>query len=254
VVLAALGLVARHALAPRFRPQLFAQGIQPLWSPDGESIAYFPPANSGPRLRIDSLQGARFLELPLGDGAPSSYRCEWSPDGREIAVFDSQPGGWESQETCLRVYSSSDGRLVLTVPRSGPYARLAEDEYRKLSVPEWLQPLARKDPQEAPPPHEASDPSPRDAADRPEFDEPPVAEMLLGPHREGWYFTHPSFARQQRSGSREVHVIGEHVYLRDGRHDRRIAEGRDPRLSPDGSMAAFEREGSIYLVNLGPGG
>jgi hypothetical protein len=49
-------------------------------------------------------------------------------------------------------------------------------------------------------------------------------------------------------------VIGEHVHLREGRRDARIAEGCNPRLSPDGSMAAFEREGSIYLVNLDPGG
>jgi hypothetical protein len=201
-------------------------------------------------LRIDSLQAARFLELPLGDGPPSRYRCEWSPEGREIAAFDSQPGGWESQETRLRVYSSSDGQIVLTVPRSGPYARLTEDEYRNLSVPEWLQPFARKDAQGAPPPHDGLEPAARDAADSPEFAEPPVAETLLGPHREGWYFTHPSAARQQRAGTREVHVIGEDVHLREGRRDTRIAEGSNPRLSPDGSMAAFEREGSIYLVSL----
>jgi tetratricopeptide (TPR) repeat protein len=245
--LGALGLVARQALAPRFHPRVFARGFGPRWSPDGRRIAYFRPATSGPRLRIDSLRAVRPLELPLGDSDPSDCRCEWSPDGRRIAVFDSQPGGWDSQETRLRVYSSSSGQLVLTVPRSGPYARLTKGEYRKLLVPKWLSTLAREDSPAAPSARAGSPRSAQDKAGRAEFT---GAEMLLGPQREGWYFTQPSSRRQQRAGTKVVHVIGSDVYLREGRRDLRIGEGSGPRLSPDGSMAAFEREGSIYLVNL----
>ncbi|MFB3880806.1 MAG: hypothetical protein ACE149_06055 [Armatimonadota bacterium] len=248
-VLAAVGLIALHALAPRFHPRVFARGFGPVWSPDGSRIAYFRQANGGPLLRIDGLHGSRPLELPLGDGGPYEYRSEWSPDGRSIAVFDSQRGGWDSEETRLRVYSTSTGKLMLTVPRSGPYARLTEGRYRRLSLPSWLSPLARDDFPAAPSSGAERPPSAQAGAGR-----PTSVKQASGTsperRREGWYLTRPSPARQ-RAGSREVHVIGSAVYVREGRRDFRIGEGSNPRISPDGSMAAFEREGSILVVDLG---
>jgi tetratricopeptide (TPR) repeat protein len=252
-VLAALGLMARYALIPRYYPEFFAQGAGPLWAPDGRSIAYFTGVKGGLRLMIASVDGARALEVPLGDGEPSRYSCEWSPDGREIAVFDHQPGGWESQETRVRVYSCPDGRLVLEVPRSGPYDRLAEEQYGRLPVPEWLQRFARQGSGGARPRDGGLAPSAGGTTEPPELTDLHAVDTILGPYREGCYFTHPSSDRQQRAGGREVYVVGEGVYLREGRREARIAEGRDPRLSPDGRMVVLEDRGGIYIVSLDRG-
>ena len=68
--------------------------IEPMWSPDGKSVAYFSDKSGEYKLYIapqDALTPAREITLP----DPSRpYVPSWSPDGRRIAFQDSKMRIW----------------------------------------------------------------------------------------------------------------------------------------------------------------
>ncbi|MDQ6612719.1 MAG: PDZ domain-containing protein, partial [Gemmatimonadota bacterium] len=68
--------------------------IEPMWSPDGKSVAYFSDKTGEYKLYIapqDALTPAREITLP----DPSRpYAPSWSPDGRHIAFQDSKMRVW----------------------------------------------------------------------------------------------------------------------------------------------------------------
>jgi tricorn protease len=60
----------------------------PVWSPDGNRIAWFSDAGKGYRLMIGTQDGLGApREIPLGD-AKFAYSAVWSPDGSRIAFVD----------------------------------------------------------------------------------------------------------------------------------------------------------------------
>jgi tricorn protease len=68
---------------------------QPVWSPDGNSIAYFSDESGEYALHVQDQSGLGAVrKIPLGD-KPSFYmEPVWSPDSRKIAYLDCHAGLW----------------------------------------------------------------------------------------------------------------------------------------------------------------
>ena len=61
---------------------------EPVWSPDGESIAYFSDAGGEYRLHVKSQDGKGKAKTYALDGAGFYSSPAWSPDGKKIAYTD----------------------------------------------------------------------------------------------------------------------------------------------------------------------
>jgi tricorn protease len=78
----------------------------PIWSPDGQTVAYFTEVSGQYQLALqaqDGLSAARMIDLGGGDNF--YYSPAWSPDGKYIGYSDSRGQIW-----CLEV---ATGRRVL---------------------------------------------------------------------------------------------------------------------------------------------
>lgn len=76
----------------------------PVWSPDGERVAWFSDEGEGYRMRIASADGlGEPREVPIGD-ARMAWSPAWSPDGSRIAFVDDRAR--------IRVVELASGRMV----------------------------------------------------------------------------------------------------------------------------------------------
>jgi tricorn protease len=68
---------------------------EPVWSPDGKSIAYFSDESGEYELHIRAQDGlGEVRKIPLGN-TPQFYMApRWSPDSRKIAYLDNHDGLW----------------------------------------------------------------------------------------------------------------------------------------------------------------
>ena len=107
---------------------------EPVWSPDGESVAWFSDDGSGYRLLIGPQDGlGEPRELPIGDSR-MVWNPSWSPDGSRIAFMDDRArvrvvevesgqvitadeGGDSNDRTSMRPLWSPDSRWLVYVNR-----------------------------------------------------------------------------------------------------------------------------------------
>ncbi len=77
----------------------------PMWSPDGEKVAWFSDSGPGYRLLIDDQKGLeKPREVPIGDETKYAWSATWSPDGKHIA--------WVDQRARIHVLDVASGKLV----------------------------------------------------------------------------------------------------------------------------------------------
>ena len=90
--------------------ELFAQGDKPVWSPDGERIAFIYDHNQDgvPLLTALDLRGERLWSRVVGS-SPS-----WSPDGTRLAVEVTYPS------PVVRVIDASSGEVLWEEPGGHP--------------------------------------------------------------------------------------------------------------------------------------
>jgi tricorn protease len=68
---------------------------EPIWSPDGRSIAYFSDEPGEYALHIRQQDGlGEVKKIPLGDKAQFYMAPRWSPDSKKIAYLDNHDGLW----------------------------------------------------------------------------------------------------------------------------------------------------------------
>jgi tricorn protease len=68
---------------------------QPVWSPDGQSIAYFSDESGQYALHIRNQTGAgEVKKFPLANDATYYFEPVWSPDSKMIAFHDNKLGIW----------------------------------------------------------------------------------------------------------------------------------------------------------------
>jgi hypothetical protein len=105
-----------------FATEDYAEG-QPVWSPDGKSIAYIAEPKSGFELRVKSLDGSPPVALVTAGGSsvPRFMQPSWSPEGagcitsRPPVQFLVRCFRWRAREESLRW--SRTGRLSRRLPR-----------------------------------------------------------------------------------------------------------------------------------------
>jgi tricorn protease len=67
----------------------------PIWSPDGKTIAYFSDESGEYALQIRNQSGmGEVVKIPLGDKPGFYLHPVWSPDGKKIAYLDSHLALW----------------------------------------------------------------------------------------------------------------------------------------------------------------
>jgi tricorn protease len=77
----------------------------PMWSPDGEHVAWFSDAGDGYRLLIGDQEGLeKPREIPLGEETKYAWSATWSPDGKHMA--------WVDQRARIHVLDVASGKLV----------------------------------------------------------------------------------------------------------------------------------------------
>ncbi len=94
----------------------------PVWSPNGQTLAYFTEASGQYQLEIRPQDGmGPPRQIPLGGGDRFFYAPTWSPDGNYIAFSDSRGEIWyldvESEET-RRIDVNPAGRSSSGFPLS----------------------------------------------------------------------------------------------------------------------------------------
>ena len=68
---------------------------EPVWSPDGKSIAYFSDESGEYELHIRPQDGlGEVKKIALGDKAQFYMAPRWSPDSKKIAYLDNHDGLW----------------------------------------------------------------------------------------------------------------------------------------------------------------
>ena len=68
---------------------------EPVWSPDGKSIAYFSDESGEYELHIRAQDGlGEVKKIALGDKAQFYMAPRWSPDSKKIAYLDNHVGLW----------------------------------------------------------------------------------------------------------------------------------------------------------------
>ncbi|HLV35697.1 MAG TPA: hypothetical protein VKY59_11310 [Spirillospora sp.] len=68
-----------------------SQAAQPVWSPDGQHIAYLARSDAGWEVYLMNAAGGDIRRLPV-DSTPGLRTIAWSPDGRWLA-YTAQSGG-----------------------------------------------------------------------------------------------------------------------------------------------------------------
>src|SRR5205823_5599749 len=91
----------------------------PVWSPDGQRLAYYSNRPGSRVLVIRSLKGGEEREVPTGR-LPLTGRVRWFPDGRSVLVpsRDAQSGRSKYYRVDI---ASGTAELVLDVKATGDY-------------------------------------------------------------------------------------------------------------------------------------
>jgi tricorn protease len=77
---------------------------RPVWSPDGQSIAYFSDESGEYALHIRSQSGnGEVKKVPLAGKAAFYFYPRWSPDGKHIAFTDNQLNLWRMEIAAARL-------------------------------------------------------------------------------------------------------------------------------------------------------
>ncbi|MDP2582632.1 MAG: PDZ domain-containing protein [Candidatus Palauibacterales bacterium] len=77
----------------------------PMWSPDGEHVAWFSDAGEGYRLLVGDQKGLETPRaIPLGEQTRYAWSATWSPDGKHIA--------WVDQRARIHVLDVASGKRV----------------------------------------------------------------------------------------------------------------------------------------------
>ena len=108
--------------ARRQSTRLEADGIAPLWSPDGSSIAF--TARAGLDLYVRTTTGAGRGQLMVSDRTVKVLN-DWSPDGRSIVY--TQHGADTKLDLWLLPLSGGSARPVLTTAFNEAQARISPD-------------------------------------------------------------------------------------------------------------------------------
>jgi tricorn protease len=77
----------------------------PMWSPDGQQIAWFSDSGPGYRLLIGDQEGLQTPRaIPLGDETKYAWSATWSPDGKHMA--------WVDQRARIHVLEVASGKIA----------------------------------------------------------------------------------------------------------------------------------------------
>src|SRR6185436_10960471 len=60
----------------------------PVWSPDGKSIAYAVNPKSGSELRVRAIDGSPPVTLAVAKGSQGINQPSWTPDGSTLYYID----------------------------------------------------------------------------------------------------------------------------------------------------------------------
>jgi Tol biopolymer transport system component len=92
---AEIWIVSAESDEPHRLPDTPDWGMAPVWSPDGQMIAFglLDPSSFSARVHVMSVDGSRATALTAA-GETSEYPC-WSPDGERIAFQTYRDGNFE---------------------------------------------------------------------------------------------------------------------------------------------------------------
>ncbi|HEX2095181.1 MAG TPA: PDZ domain-containing protein [Longimicrobiaceae bacterium] len=116
----------------------------PVWSPDGQRVAWFSDEGSGYRLLVGSADGLGAPRAMAIEDAKMAWNPEWSPDGSHIAFVDDRArirvvnlatgrittadiGGVRADRTGMRPVWSPDSRWLA-------YAKTFPNQFRRVMV------------------------------------------------------------------------------------------------------------------------
>ena len=127
-----------------------------MWSPDGQSIAYFSDESGEYALHIRNQDGTgEVKKIPLGDKAFYS-NARWSPDSKKIAYLDNHDHLFYVDLAAKKpvlvetdyYYNGTglDAGLVAGQPVAGILEDVEESHVGDSSCTSWRTPRARKSP------------------------------------------------------------------------------------------------------------
>ena len=205
---------------------LFFQ-VDPVWSRDGQLIAFGSDRSGKPQLYVTHADGTGTRRLTsLAHGAA---RASWSPDGKKIAFIENQPGNlWVMNASGTAAHQIGDGLENESDPAWSPdgaliafVRRTPGGDIRELDV---VRP---------------------DGTGRRQ-----ITHLNASVGSPSWSpdGSRLAFAANPR-GHLEISIVGV-----DGKGLRRLtdspSEDIDPAWSPDGKLIAFSRDGAIETVDL----
>ena len=121
-----------------------ASEFSPLWSPDGERVAFGSDRNGMPDLFWKSANGTGDVEPLIGNSTVVQDPLSWSSDGKEILFSQTEPGNlsrddiWvlslNAERTARPLLQTESGEVLPALSPNGEWVAYTSDQSRRLEV------------------------------------------------------------------------------------------------------------------------